>query len=139
MAFEIAVERHAVSQEIANAIWAFVGNETSDVLIDDAAARRDRVGGVLCRAVAFADCGGDAALGPHARRAFTERRCSDHRNRQRRELQRREEPGKAGTDDHDVAETAAGLRRLRIFSRRAWFVWPWDCLRSGLQEANWLA
>ena len=105
MAFEIAVERHAIAQQIANAIRSFVGNETGNLRIDDAAAGLDRVGCVLRRAVAFTDRSGNAALCPHARRAFTERRRGNHRDGQRRQFQRREKPGKTGTDDHDVAGT----------------------------------
>ena len=111
VAFEIAIERHAVAQQIANAIRAFVGNDPRDLGVDDAAAGFDRVGGVLCRAVAFADRRGDTALRPHARRAFAERRRGDDGNRQGREFQRREKTGEAGTDDHDIAWRPARLRR----------------------------
>ena len=78
------------------------------VFVDDPGAGGDGVGGVLVGAVAFADGGGDAALRPHARRAFPERRRGDDGHRQRRELQRREQPGEPGADDDDVA--GGGLR-----------------------------
>ena len=87
-----------------------------DVRVDDAAAGLDRIGGMLRRAIAFADSGGDAALCPHARRAFAERRRGNDRHRQRRKLQRREKSREAGADNDDVAGTRFAFEALELCS-----------------------
>ena len=72
------------------------------VLVDQAGADRDGVGGMRLRAVAFGDGGGDAALRPGGRGALAERRRGDHGDRTRRQLQRAEQSGEAAADDDDV-------------------------------------
>ncbi len=67
------------------------------------AAGGDGIGGVALRRVALAHGCSDAALGPDAGGAFTERRSCDDGHRQRREPERREQAGEAGADDDDVA------------------------------------
>ena len=103
MALEVAVEGDAVGEKIADAVGAFVGNEVGDRFVDRSGAGGDGVGGVLVGAVAFADGRGNAALGPHTRRAFAERSRGDDGHRQRRQLQGREQPSETGADDDDVA------------------------------------
>ena len=105
MAFQIAVERHAVAKKIAHAIPRFFRNRPRHVLIDDARTCNDRVVRMRLSRVALADSGRDPALRPHARRAFAERRGSHDRHRQRRELQRREEASQSGADDDDVTRS----------------------------------
>ena len=50
-----------------------------------------------------ADGSGDSGLRPIARSAFAERRRGEHGHVHGRELQRREEAGEPGADDHHVA------------------------------------
>lgn len=111
MAFEIAVEGNTVAQEVTNTIRAFVGYDACDLGIDDAGAGFDRIRCVLRRAVAFTDRSRNAALRPHARRAFTEWRRRNDGNGQRREFQRGEKPGKPSPDDDDVAWAGLTLER----------------------------
>ncbi len=66
MAFEVLVEGNAVAEQILDALARFAGEQESDLLIDDAGAGRDRVGGVLLGAVAFGERRGDAGLRPEA-------------------------------------------------------------------------
>ncbi len=64
-------------------------------------------------AVVAADGGGDPALCPAGRGTLAERRGGQHGDRQRRQLQRREQAGEARTDDDHIAagaETLIGRR-----------------------------
>ena len=138
VAFEVAIERHAVAQQIADAIWAFVSNDPRDFGVDDTTAGFDRVGGVFRGAVALADCRGDTALRPHARRAFAQgRRCNDG-YREGSKFQRREKAGKARTDDNDIAwaglafEGGEGSNVATLISCSHGFV-SW----CGAQHASW--
>ncbi len=65
-AFEVAVERHTIGQQVMNACSGFAGQPERDVFIDNAAADRDRVDGMGFGAVAFRHSRGDAALRPCA-------------------------------------------------------------------------
>ena len=67
VAFEVAVERHAVVQEIVDARRRVGDHQPRDLLVDDAVAGRDRVGDVLVDRVAGRKRGGDAALRPSPR------------------------------------------------------------------------
>ena len=69
----ISIERHAITQQIADAIRTFPGDEIGDVFVDDACACQNRIGGVLLWTVLLADGSSDPALRPCTRRAFTER------------------------------------------------------------------
>ncbi len=73
-----------------------------DLFIDDAAAHRDRVGGMGFRAVAFGNRCGNATLGPGAGGAFAKRGRRDHGNGVRTEFQRTEQASEAATDDDDI-------------------------------------
>ena len=99
MALEVLVERNAVAEQILDALARLAGEQERDLLIDDAGASRDRVGGMVLGAVALGERSGDAGLRPEARCAFAEARRRDDRDRTRRELERGEESGEAGTDD----------------------------------------
>ena len=105
-AFEVAIERNAVTQEVADAGAGFARQSQRDRLIDQARADRDGVGGVRLRAVAFGDRRGDAALRPRRRGAFAERCRGNHRDRTRRQFQRAEQSGEAAADDDDVVGVA---------------------------------
>ena len=73
-AFEVAIERDAVVQEIVDARAGLPRQSERDRLVDQARADRDRIGGVRLRAVALGDGGGNAALRPRGRCAFAQRR-----------------------------------------------------------------
>jgi hypothetical protein len=73
LAFEIAVERHTIVQEIVDAAGSFARKTECNVLVDDAAANCNGVSGMGFRRIAFADGGCDAALRPRARCTFAER------------------------------------------------------------------
>ena len=75
LAFKVAVERHAILQQIVDARARLRGKPKCDVFIDDAAANRNRVGGMGFRCIAFGDGRCDSTLGPRGRRALSERRC----------------------------------------------------------------
>ena len=70
-----------------------------DLVIDDAGAGGDRVGGVKLRAVAFGDGGGDAALRPDRGGALANGRGGENGDRTRREFQRAEQAGQSAADD----------------------------------------
>ena len=72
-AFQIAIEGNAVSQEIMDTRGRFARKRKRYPLVDEAAADRDRIGGVRLRTVAFGDGGCDAALRPCGRCALAER------------------------------------------------------------------
>ena len=105
--FEVAVERHAVSQQVVDAGAGLARQTERDRLVDEPGADRDRIGGVRFGAVAFGDGGGDAALRPRRRGALAERRGRNHGDRPRRQLQRAEQAGKATADDDDVVGVAS--------------------------------
>ena len=109
MAFEVLVERHAVAEQILDALARLAREQERDLLIDDAGAGRDRVGGMVLGAVALGQRRGDAGLRPQAGCALAETRGGDHGDRMRRELERGEQPGKPGAD-HDNA-AGRNLRR----------------------------
>ena len=100
MALEVLVEGDAVAEQVLDALARLARKQERDLLIDDAGAGRDRVGGMVLGAVALGERRGDAGLRPEARRAFAEARRRDDRDRTRRELERGEESGEAGAD-HD--------------------------------------
>ena len=72
-AFEVAIERHAIAQQIFDACGSLAGQSERDRFIDQAAADRDRIGRMGFGAVAFSDGGGDAALRPCGGCALAER------------------------------------------------------------------
>src|SRR4029079_7635340 len=72
MAFEVLIERHAIAQQVLDAVARLLRQEMCDLLIDDTCAGTDGVGGMRVRAVALGDCRGDARLGPEAPSAFAE-------------------------------------------------------------------
>ena len=63
---QIAIEWHAIFEEIANAVWSFAGDKPGNCFVNDAVAGCDGIDGVFGRAIAFADGGGNATLRPHA-------------------------------------------------------------------------
>ncbi len=85
-AFEVAIERDAVAEQVADARAGFARQPQRYRFIDQARADRDRIGGVRFRAVAFRDRRRDAALRPRARGALAERCRRNHGGRSRREL-----------------------------------------------------
>ena len=105
----LAVERHAVGDKIGNARRAFGGDEVRYVDVDDASTGGDRVVRVRSGIIVAADGGGDAALRPTGRGALSERRGGQHGDRQRRQLQRREQAGETRTDDDHIAVGAEAL------------------------------
>jgi hypothetical protein len=103
MAFEVLVEGHAVAEQILDAAARLAGEQHGDLIVDDACAGADGVGGVSLRAVAFGQRRGDACLRPDARSALAEGRDRDDGDRHRRELERGEEAGKPRADNDDAA------------------------------------
>ena len=103
LAFEIAVEGNAEAQQVFDAVARLACDGKHDRFIDNARARRHRVGGMRFRRVARIDRRRDAALRPGARRAVADGRGGKHRDGAGRELQRREKTGKSRADDQDVA------------------------------------
>ncbi|CEG08887.1 hypothetical protein BN961_02307 [Afipia felis] len=101
-AFKIAVERHAIAQKVINASRGFAGQPMSNCFIDDAAADGDGVARVRFRGVAFADGCGDAALRPHAGRAFAERGGRNDGDGTWSEFQCAEQARKPRADDDDM-------------------------------------
>ena len=93
LAFEVAIEGHAVLQEVVNARGRFLCQRQCDAFVDDAAADRDGIGRMRLGAVAFGDCRCDAALRPGAGGALAEGCGGNQRDRTRRELQRAEQSG----------------------------------------------
>ena len=79
MTFEVLVERHAVAEQILDALARLAREQQRDFLIDDAGAGDDRVGRMIFGAVALGERGGDAGLRPQARRAFAEARAPRRR------------------------------------------------------------
>ena len=103
MALQILVEGNAIAEQILDAPARLSRHQQRDLLIDDAGAGPDRVGGVGLGRVALRERRGDAGLRPQAGGAFAKVCARDHGDGQRRELQRREQPGQAGADNHHAA------------------------------------
>ncbi len=108
-AFEVAIEGHAVMQEIVDARGRLACKRQRNAFVDNAAADRNRIGGVRLGAVAFGDCRRDAALRPGAGGALAERRGGNQGDRPRRELQRAEQSGKSAADDDDIVGPAGEI------------------------------
>ncbi len=102
-AFEVAVERNAIAQQIVDPCGRLACETKRHALVDQAGADRDRVGRMRLGTVAFADRRGDAALRPGRRCALPERRRGNHGDRPRREFQRAEQSGEAAADNDDFA------------------------------------
>jgi hypothetical protein len=66
LAFEVAIERHTIAEQVVDARRRLARQCQRDVLVDETSADRDRVGRMRFRSIAFADGGGDAALRPGA-------------------------------------------------------------------------
>ena len=64
LAFEIAIEGNAVTEQVVDARTGLARHSERDRLVDQARAGRDRIGGMRLRAVALGDRGRDAALRP---------------------------------------------------------------------------
>ena len=104
MPVAIAIKGNAVCRKIADPSRSLLRHERGDVWIDDAGACVDRVGGMLGGVVVFADRSGNSALRPHcSMRLRPSGAAAMNRHRQRRELQRREQSGKTGADDDNIA------------------------------------
>jgi hypothetical protein len=73
-AFEVAIERDAVMQQIVDARAGLPRQSERDRFVDQARADRDRIGGVRFCAVALGDGSRNAALRPRARCSFAQRR-----------------------------------------------------------------
>ena len=110
MAFEVLVEGHAVAKQILDPVARLTRQKLCDFHIDDAGAGADRILGMMLGAVAFGDRRGDAGLRPKARSAFAEPRAGDDGDWKRRQLERGEQPGKAGAHHHDAARPALHSR-----------------------------
>ena len=108
-AFEVAIERYAIVQQIVDTRAGLARQPEGDRLVDQAGAGGDRIGGMRLGAVAFGNGGRDAALRPRRRRALAERSRRNHRHRARREFQGAKQPGKAGADDDDVARVTDSI------------------------------
>ena len=72
-AFQVAIEGNAIDQEIMDTRGRFARKGKRYPLVDEAATDRDRIGSVRLCAVAFRNCGCDAALRPCGRCALAER------------------------------------------------------------------
>ena len=100
---KVAVERHAVAQEISDALWRLARHGEGGRLVDQAGAGRDGVARMRVRRVALGHRGRDAALRPGARGALADGCRGEHGDGVWRELQRAEEPGNAAADDENLA------------------------------------
>ncbi len=109
LAFEVAVERHAIGEQVMDAWRGLARDPERDRFVDETAADGDGVSGVRLRAIAFGHGRSDAALRPGGRRALSERRGRDQRYRPRRELQCTEQSGEAAADDDDVIGAAGEI------------------------------
>src|SRR5262245_13314621 len=87
MTLEILVEGYAVTQQVLDPSTRLAREQIGDLLIDDAGAGADRVGGVLLGAIALGKRRGNSGLRPEARCAFAEACRRDDRYRERRELE----------------------------------------------------
>ena len=88
MAFEVAVEGHAVFEQVVDAVRRIGDHQAGDLLVDDAVAGGDGVGEVLLDRIAFGHGGGDAALRPGRGGALADRRGGDDGDRPRRQAER---------------------------------------------------
>ncbi len=106
LAFEVAIEWHAVTEQVVDARAGFACEAQRYRCIDQAGTDGDRIGRVRLRAVAFGDRGRDAALRPRRRGALAQRRRGNHGDRTRRQLQRAEQAGETAADDDDIVGVA---------------------------------
>jgi hypothetical protein len=102
MSFKIAVEGHAIAQQIGDARGSFACHEAGDIFVDEVRAGSDRIGKVRLDGVALAHRGGDAALRPGGRRALADGRRREDRHGTGRKLERAEQSGQPAADDNDV-------------------------------------
>src|SRR5580693_7242402 len=109
LAFEIAVEGNAVMQEITDACAGLARKTERDLLVNDAAADRDRIRGMRFGTIAIRHRRGDAALRPGAGSAFAKRRRGNQGDGTWREFQGAEQAGEATADDDDVVGPAGEI------------------------------
>ena len=104
LAFEIAVERHAILQKIVDARGSFARKTECNVVVNNASADGDGVRSVSFGRIAFSDGCCDPALRPCTRCAFAERGSRNHRDGPRCEFQRTEQAREPAADDDDVGD-----------------------------------
>ena len=80
MALEVAIEGHAVVEEIVDARGGVGNHEAGDLFVDDAGAGGDRIGEMALDGIAWRHRGGNAALRPGGRGAFADRRGGERRS-----------------------------------------------------------
>ena len=90
LAFQVAVEWHAIFQKVENARRAFGHHQPGDLFVDGARASDKRVCQMLFRRVTLAHRGSDTALRPGRRSALPDGSGSKNGYRPRRELERAE-------------------------------------------------
>ncbi len=111
LAFEVAIEWHAVTQQIVDARAGFACEAQRYRFIDQAGADGDGIGRMRFRAVAFGDRRRNAALRPRRRGALAQRRRGNHGNRTRRQFQCAEQAGETAANDDDIV---GGAREVTI-------------------------
>src|SRR5713226_8749776 len=84
LAFEVAIERNTVMQEVMDTRAGFARKSECYFLIDQARADRDRIGGMGLRTVALGNRRREAALRPCRRGALAQWRRRNHGDRARR-------------------------------------------------------
>ena len=106
LAGQVAIEGHAVFEQVVDAMRRVGNHQARDLLGDDAVAGRDGVGKVLLDRVAFCHGGGNATLRPGGGCPLADRRGRDNRHRPRRQAECREETAEAAADDDDIVGNA---------------------------------
>ena len=119
LALKVAVEGHAIAQQILDALPGFESQNACHFGIGKAGARGNRIGGMGLRRVALAYCRGDSALRPGRGRALAQRLRAQHRDRQRRKPQRREQPRQAAANDQHAMRPGAALKLQWLCNKRS--------------------
>ena len=109
LALEIAIEGHAVGQEIMNAGRTFGHHPAGHLLVDNAGTGSERIGHMTVDRITGAHGGGNAALRPGRGGTLPDGRCGQHRDGTRAELQGAEQTGKTTADNHHIIDAVEGL------------------------------
>ena len=102
LAGKVAVEGHAVFEQVEDALRRVGDHQAGDLLRHDAVAGGDGIGEVLLDGIAVGHGGGDAALRPGRGRPLADRRGGDDGYRPRRQAERGEQAAETAADDDDI-------------------------------------
>ena len=105
LALKIPVKRHAVFEQVVQALRCVSRHEAGDFPVHDAGTCGNRVGHVFLDRVTRHDGGRNAGLSPCRGRTLSNRRSGQHRHRSWSEFQRAEQPGQAAADDDNIIDT----------------------------------